>query len=314
MDDFLTSLVITIFVYSVPIAIYRYLILMEPIPKKKATKIVVIYAIVAMVIMCAIKGDAINLAPLVLWSCINRYMLITGKSKRTEEQQPVRKFGTLELNYTPEEYVRAYENGCTTLIEVSRFYNIDVMDLQGNLRELYRKYGEQIQYGSYMISFSPYRIEKIENEKVVQAAEENIQPINYETALNEIVIDGVVYTRKKENRIKPLLSKIKQFVRNNIVTIILSLIIALLLVIIAYLVNQNTTLENNYKTLQSQLEENSSTQNTLNSKDVVYATKRGEHYHDLFCDFILETDFDVITYSKSYAVDIGLTPCPKCNP
>lgn len=79
------SLVVTVLIYSVPVAIYRYAIRKKPLPPKNAIWFTIIYAIIAFIIMSIVK-DAIDGEPakgggLALWSWVNYMMLSRGKDK-----------------------------------------------------------------------------------------------------------------------------------------------------------------------------------------------------------------------------------------
>lgn len=81
--NLVTSLIITILVYSFPIIIYRYAIIKRPVDKKKAKRICVIYGIAAFIVMSIIvtmvNGSGAAGGAIFLWSWINYRMLIGGK-------------------------------------------------------------------------------------------------------------------------------------------------------------------------------------------------------------------------------------------
>lgn len=87
------SLVVTVLIYSVPVAIYRYAIRKKPLPPKSAIWFTIIYAIIAFIIMSIVK-DAIDGEPakgggLALWSWVNYMMLSRGKDEdRNKEKEP----------------------------------------------------------------------------------------------------------------------------------------------------------------------------------------------------------------------------------
>jgi len=79
---FLLSLFYTIIVYSVPIAIYRYVILKHPLTKKKALAVTIIWYIISVIIIVITSADHKSGAAATFWSMINYYMLTKGKDNR----------------------------------------------------------------------------------------------------------------------------------------------------------------------------------------------------------------------------------------
>lgn len=83
LGNILLSLLITIAVYSLPIIIYRYALRKDPVEKKKAKKITIIYGICAFVVMSviifAINGSGAAGGAILLWSWVNYRVLIGGK-------------------------------------------------------------------------------------------------------------------------------------------------------------------------------------------------------------------------------------------
>ena len=83
LGNILLSLMITIAVYSLPIIIYRYAIRTDPVEKKKAKKITIIYGICAFIAMSiiifAINGSGAAGGAILLWSWVNYRVLIGGK-------------------------------------------------------------------------------------------------------------------------------------------------------------------------------------------------------------------------------------------
>jgi len=92
IGDFLLSIIITIVIYSLPVYIYRFAIVKEPIEKKKAKRITIIYGIVAAVVMSIIlfitNGNVINGSAIVIWSWVNYRTLTGGKSRYANAIQP----------------------------------------------------------------------------------------------------------------------------------------------------------------------------------------------------------------------------------
>jgi len=88
--DILFSLVVTVVVYSLPIIIYRYLIRKEPVEKKRAKIIVIIYGIISFIVMSALifilNGSGVAGGAILLWSWINYKVLISGKKKSAESE------------------------------------------------------------------------------------------------------------------------------------------------------------------------------------------------------------------------------------
>ena len=86
LGHLLFSLLITISVYSLPIAIYRYSIKKEPVDKKKAKTITIVYAIGAFVVMSilvfTINGEGAAGGAILLWSWVNYRILISGQLRQ----------------------------------------------------------------------------------------------------------------------------------------------------------------------------------------------------------------------------------------
>jgi len=85
LRNILVSLIVTILVYSLPIFIFRYAIRKEPLEKKKAKKITILYGICAFIIMSAlifaINGSGAAGGAILLWSWVNYRVLTGGKMK-----------------------------------------------------------------------------------------------------------------------------------------------------------------------------------------------------------------------------------------
>ncbi len=83
--NMLISLIVTLAVYSLPIIIFRYAIRKEPVEKKKAKKITIIYGICAFIVMSvivsAINGSGAAGGAILLWSGINYRVLTSGEVK-----------------------------------------------------------------------------------------------------------------------------------------------------------------------------------------------------------------------------------------
>ena len=87
------SLIVTILIYSVPVAIYRYAIRKRPLSRKKAIWFTIIYAIIAFIVMSIVKeaidGEPAKGGGLALWSWVNYMMLSRGKDEdRNKEKEP----------------------------------------------------------------------------------------------------------------------------------------------------------------------------------------------------------------------------------
>lgn len=99
LPSILSSLLLTAGVYTAPIAVYRYLVVGEPIEEKKAKKITTVYAIVSFIIMSLILnslyGQGTAGYSIVLWSGINYALLTKGRkvgdstAKDSEDQAAV---------------------------------------------------------------------------------------------------------------------------------------------------------------------------------------------------------------------------------
>ena len=81
--NILLNLIATIVVYSLPIIIYRYAIRKEPMERKKAKRITIIYGICAFIVMSAatfvINGSGVAGGAIFLWSWVNYRVLTGGK-------------------------------------------------------------------------------------------------------------------------------------------------------------------------------------------------------------------------------------------
>lgn len=87
----LLSLFITITIYSVPIFVYRYAVIKQPVEKKRAKKITIIYAAIAFAVMFflhfLINGNgATSGGAIVFWSWVNYDVLTRGKKQPAENQ------------------------------------------------------------------------------------------------------------------------------------------------------------------------------------------------------------------------------------
>ncbi len=91
--NFLINLVLTIAICSGPIVLYRFLVRREPVDKKKAKKISIIYGIIAFFItaIISINNDSSSLpgASVILWSYVNYRMLISGLDEKSEKSYTV---------------------------------------------------------------------------------------------------------------------------------------------------------------------------------------------------------------------------------
>ena len=79
---FLINLLLTFFVYTLPILFYRFVLHSSPLEKKQAKKAVTIYGICAYLLMCFIMalftGHAAGVS-IFFWSYVNYYILTSGK-------------------------------------------------------------------------------------------------------------------------------------------------------------------------------------------------------------------------------------------
>lgn len=93
LGSFFISLIFTFIISSLPIMIYRYGIKKEPVERKKALTITIVYGAILLVAeLAAIRaatGTGENVGTSVLvWSFFN-YSILMAKSKKTEpEEQP----------------------------------------------------------------------------------------------------------------------------------------------------------------------------------------------------------------------------------
>lgn len=91
IPNLIFSFIFTIFIYSLPIIIYRYMIRKSPVPKKSAIGITIIYGIVASIIMSGllyiIDGTGPKGTAILIWSYINYLMLKGGKDSTTNNKQ-----------------------------------------------------------------------------------------------------------------------------------------------------------------------------------------------------------------------------------
>ncbi|NCB52200.1 MAG: hypothetical protein EOM54_10005 [Clostridia bacterium] len=86
-SNIIVELAIIIAVYSLPIIIFRYIILKRPIDKKKANIIITIYSAIGLLIVSALKsvisGTTAASVGLAMWSLVIYKMLTPGKYRRT---------------------------------------------------------------------------------------------------------------------------------------------------------------------------------------------------------------------------------------
>lgn len=88
--NLLFSILVTITIYSVPIFIYRYAIVKQPVEKRRAKLVTIVYGVIAFVVMCflslAINGSGASVGgSIVLWSMVNYKVLTGGKDRQVEE-------------------------------------------------------------------------------------------------------------------------------------------------------------------------------------------------------------------------------------
>ena len=83
-DHMLVSLLLTIVIYSLPIALYRYAIRKTPLSPKKAMLITIVYGIIAYIAMAALffsqDSTSTQGSAIVLWSAVN-YRMLRGSKK-----------------------------------------------------------------------------------------------------------------------------------------------------------------------------------------------------------------------------------------
>lgn len=77
---FLLSLLMTISIYTLPVAIYRFVIRKYAMEESSAKKFTIIYGVIAFFIMTFLNGKAAGGA-ILLWSFINYKLLISGRKK-----------------------------------------------------------------------------------------------------------------------------------------------------------------------------------------------------------------------------------------
>lgn len=87
------SLLLTVAVYSLPIAIYRYGIRKRPMEKQKAKRVTIIYGIAAFIVMMliisALGGTPSASGAIFLWSGVNYAMLTKGRNTSGVDVEPV---------------------------------------------------------------------------------------------------------------------------------------------------------------------------------------------------------------------------------
>ena len=108
----LLSLILTIAIYSLPIFIYRYAILKEPLPQKKAKTVTIVYAVIAFIVMQLIKyaingenSSAPSSGAIVIWSFVNYKVLTGGESKKKEPTIIETKYYSTPILSKPEETI-----------------------------------------------------------------------------------------------------------------------------------------------------------------------------------------------------------------
>lgn len=89
IDDILISFLITILVYSIPMIIYRFAIRKEPMEKKPAIILTVVYAVIAYMIMFSLLVVLLNGkmsgSAIWIWSFINYRVLIFDGAAKTKQ-------------------------------------------------------------------------------------------------------------------------------------------------------------------------------------------------------------------------------------
>ncbi len=85
-EDIIFSLFLTITIYSMPIIIYRYMIIKAAVDIKSARAITISYGICSFIVMSSlhmlINGRIAKAGPILLWSYINYCILTSGKQQR----------------------------------------------------------------------------------------------------------------------------------------------------------------------------------------------------------------------------------------
>lgn len=74
------SFLLTIVIYLAPIAIYRFLIVKKPLPKKKALTVAIIWGIIGWTVFNVVRGAigeelSTNVAPAFLWGYVNYHIM-----------------------------------------------------------------------------------------------------------------------------------------------------------------------------------------------------------------------------------------------
>jgi len=72
------DLLLTISLYTLPIAFYRFLIVKEPVPPDKAKKIAIIYGVAALIVTFIIAGGQASAWAVLFWSWVNYIILKRG--------------------------------------------------------------------------------------------------------------------------------------------------------------------------------------------------------------------------------------------
>ena len=117
--DAFFSILITVAVYSVPIIIYRYGIVKQPIEKKLAKRITIIYAIVAFIVMIVLLfffNGKRSAGAILFWSWINYKILTSGKKQDAEEQiieMPPKDYSVADLPISTEKYTKVVNSNQT---------------------------------------------------------------------------------------------------------------------------------------------------------------------------------------------------------
>ena len=96
LGSFIISLAVTFIISSLPIMIYRYGIKKEPVEKKKALTITIVYGAILLVVelaaIRAVTGSGGNVGTSVLvWSFFN-YSILMAKSKKVEQPEQPKKY------------------------------------------------------------------------------------------------------------------------------------------------------------------------------------------------------------------------------
>ena len=152
LGNLLLSLMVTIAIYSLPIFIYRYAVKKEPVERRKAKKITIIYGICAVIVMIvlmsAINGSGTIGGAIFLWSWVNYRVLIGGKVRKKRATSTHQNYNANIQNQLTE-----LQNEEPIITEAAKMENEDVLTNEIVISELNPEFAEESDETIPQISF-----------------------------------------------------------------------------------------------------------------------------------------------------------------